>query len=244
VDRLLVCDIDGTFAGEAEAAAKLLRQLRLPGAPVLAYATGRQSYSATSAIAEYDIDQGSYLISGVGSEIYRRVGGHWFPMATWPRLSAPWDDARIRLALRSVGSLVPQAVAVESPYKLSYVAPPSAVDEVRARLAQIGVEATITHSHGELLDVLPAGIDKGSAVAWLADSLGIPLERVMTCGNSANDTAMLRLACPSVVVSGSEAELLAEAPDLPQTFVAPSDCAWGILDGLRHFGWWDGTAWR
>lgn len=243
MDRLLVCDIDGTFVGEPAATAMLAQLLRRPGAPILAFATGRQSYSATSALAQAGVDQGRYLIAGVGSELYRRIGSNWFPMASWPRVSSPWDGERIRRELRSLEALSPQDLAVDAPYKLSYVAAPEAVPAVRGALKRIGAQATVVHSHGDLLDVLPGGIDKGSAVLWLAECLGIPLDRVMTCGNTTNDEAMLRLACPSVVVGGSDAQLLAVAPSMPRTYVAAGACAWGIVEGLRHFGWTDGEVW-
>ncbi len=242
MDRLLVCDLDGTLLGTPDATHELLRLLRRPRAPTLAFATGRQLYSAEAVLTEAGVADGTYLIAGVGTEIYRRIGG-WTPLGAWPRLEAPWDDERVRRALGSVTGIEPQRLANATPYKLSYVAPASSVEAVETALARAGVAATVVHSHGELLDVLPRGIDKGTAVAWLAGRLQVGLDRLMTCGNTMNDLAMLRLACRSVVVGGSEVALLAAAPSLPSTYVAESVHASGIIEGLRYFGWLDGSDW-
>ena len=221
---------------------ELLQILRKPRAPLLAFATGRQLYSAEAALTEAGVTDGTYLIVGVGTAIYRRIGG-WTPLGAWPRLEAPWDGERARRILDAVPGIESQHLASESPYKLSYVAPASSIEVVGTALSQAGIAATVIHSHGELLDVLPLGIDKGAAVAWLAERLQVDLDRVMTCGNTMNDLAMLGLSCPSVVVGGAEAPLREAAATLPSTYVAEGIHASGILEGLRYFGWLESSDW-
>lgn len=242
--RLLVCDLDGTLLGDGEALRELLDALRAPDAPVLAFATGRQGYSARESLVRAGVTRGSYLIAGVGSELYRRIGRQWIPVAGWPHLERPWDVDRVRRVLQGMHDVRPQPVRSPSAYKLSYFAPPQAVDSVRETLEKACIEAALVHSHGDMLDVLPAGIDKGAAVAWLARHLGIALDDVVTCGNTANDLAMLHLECASVVVGGSDTELLARVPALPRTYVATRRCAGGIMEGLRAFGWLNESGWH
>lgn len=241
--NLLVCDLDGTLLGEPLSLRILLNLLRAPNAPVLAFASGRQGFSATALLSEWGVDRGAYLIAGVGTELYRRIGKAWTPVAGWPELARPWEAQRVRRELQAVTSIAPQHVPVDSPYKLSYYAQREAIEDVRRRLRSGGIEATLVHSHEQMLDVLPPGVDKGSAVRWLARRLRTPLSSVMTCGNTANDIAMLQLPCASVVVGEADEELLAAAPSLPETFVANASCAAGIIEGLQHHGWLNGSAW-
>jgi sucrose-phosphate synthase len=241
--NLLVCDLDGTLLGEPVSLKILLKLLREPNAPVLAFASGRQGFSATALLSEWGVDSGAYLIAGVGTELYRRIGKTWISVAGWPELTHPWEAQRVRRELQTLDSIAPQSVPVNSPYKLSYYAAPAAVDHVRERLRLGGIEATLVHSHEQMLDVLPPGIDKGSAVRWLARRLRTPFEKIMTCGNTANDIAMLGLPCASVIVGEADNDLLAAAPSLPETYVASAPCAAGIIEGLQHYGWLSGSAW-
>ncbi len=241
--NLVVCDLDGTLIGDAVSLRELLDLLERPGAPILAFATGRQGYSATELLARWGVRKGAYLIAGVGTEIYRRLGKRWMAVAGWPELRSPWDASRIKRELAAISTLVPQNLPAASAYKLSYVAPPESVAAVATRLRAAHIDATIVHSHGELLDVLPVGVDKGSAAAWLARHLALPFVRMMTFGNTTNDTAMLQLPCPSVIVGDADPALLDAAPAMPNTFVATAPCAGGIIEGLRHFGWLRGSDW-
>ena len=243
MSRLLVCDLDGTLLGDARSLAVLLELLRKPGAPVLAFASGRQGFSAIEALRKWGVKDGSYLIAGVGSELYRRVGARWIQLASWPRLNARWDVNHVRRELEAIPDLAEQPLSSRSPYKLSYFAPRAALSTVNDRLQSAAIHATVVHSHGDLLDVLPGGVDKGSAVTWLSKLLSIGFERTMTCGNTENDLAMLRLPCPGIIVGEADPELVEASTSLPNVFLASEACAAGILEGLRFFGWSNGIDW-
>jgi sucrose-phosphate synthase len=241
--RLLVTDLDGTLLGDDASLEELLRTLEQPDAPAVAFATGRQGFSAMPLLEHSAAAVGQYLIAGVGAEMYRRLGKRWLPIAQWPNLRAPWEPDRVRSVLAKLGTLRPQTLRAESVYKISFVAPLDAAREVRETLRAAQIDAVVIHSHGDLLDVLPAGIDKGSATRWLGARIGVSMFDTMTCGNTANDLGMLRLPCASVVVGNADAQLLHEAPSLPSTHSAAAPYAAGILEGLRHFGWLNETGW-
>lgn len=241
--RLLVTDLEGTLLGDESSLARLSNELERPDAPRVAYTAGRDGFSAMQLLERSALAGGDYLIAGVGTEVYRRLGKRWLPIAQWPKLRAPWEPQRIRKALKTVASLRPQELRAESVYKISYVAPPAAADEVRQTLREAQIDADVIHSHGDALDVLPAGVDKGSATQWLAALIGVPMPATMTCGNMANDLGMLRLPCASVVVGNADARVLDEMPSLPSTHACAAPCAAGILERLRHFGWLNETGW-
>lgn len=76
--------------------------------------------------------------------------------------------------------------------------------------------ATVVRSHRYLMEVIPAGISKGQAVAWLADYLGVPPEQVLAVGDQENDVEMLRWAGTGVAM-GNAPELVKAVAD----WVAP-----------------------
>jgi Cof subfamily protein (haloacid dehalogenase superfamily) len=61
------------------------------------------------------------------------------------------------------------------------------------------------------LNVTPEGVDKGLAVRVLAEEYGIPLEKVMMVGDSANDLPALRIVGTSVAMGNSEPPIKAVA---------------------------------
>lgn len=55
------------------------------------------------------------------------------------------------------------------------------------------------------------GVDKGSALANVADAYGVPLSRVMMIGDSENDLPALQIAGVAVAMGNAEPEVLATA---------------------------------
>ena len=80
------------------------------------------------------------------------------------------------------------------------------------------------------LNVSRAGVNKGTAVAWLANYLQIPLSRVVTIGNQDNDICMFEVAGLSVAVGNAAPEVRAAAD-----VVAPSNDEGGVAWVLREF---------
>lgn len=64
---------------------------------------------------------------------------------------------------------------------------------------------------GQFIDVLPAGWDKGKAVVFLADYLGLSLDEVVVFGDSDNDLAMLESVPNSVTVANAMPEIAARS---------------------------------
>lgn len=86
----------------------------------------------------------------------------------------------------------------------------SAADEVayaraKTAFAEIsGVE--VTSSVRGTFEIMPAGVDKASAVRELADRLGISMENVMAFGDYDNDVAMLSACgCSVAMANGTPA---------------------------------------
>ena len=90
------------------------------------------------------------------------------------------------------------------------------LDRVRESLDGIpGIE--LTQSSANNIEVMPCGVDKGIGVQALADTLGIPMEQVMTLGDEENDIPMLRAAGYGIAMANGSAEAKAAAKYVTDT---------------------------
>jgi hypothetical protein len=100
-------------------------------------------------------------------------------------------------------------------------------DTLRSRL---GDRAYVTISHPEFAEVANAGCSKGTALAWLADRLGIRQDQTMAVGDGMNDAEMVAWAGVGVAMAGATEELRRSA-DFVTTDVAED----GVASALERF---------
>ncbi|MEO6924974.1 MAG: HAD family hydrolase [Bryocella sp.] len=98
-----------------------------------------------------------------------------------------------------------QALMLELPWV-------TAMDEGEVEGAKIVLHRTVYPARNLcLLDVLPAGCSKASALREVADSRGIAMSEVMAIGDNWNDVPMLEAAGRAVVMANAPTELIALA---------------------------------
>ncbi|MDR1231649.1 MAG: Cof-type HAD-IIB family hydrolase [Spirochaetaceae bacterium] len=68
----------------------------------------------------------------------------------------------------------------------------------------LGTDISLFTSKPYFLEILPPNIDKGSALAFIAQKLDVPREEVFAIGDSMNDEAMLRWAGCGVAMANSD----------------------------------------
>jgi hydroxymethylpyrimidine pyrophosphatase-like HAD family hydrolase len=96
------------------------------------------------------------------------------------------------------------------------------------------LDFAFVYSSGLDLDVLPPGVDKGSAAERLAGELGYTADKIFTVGNSANDAALMEGGFRGIAVNNAHEEL--KALDRPQrVYVARKSRADGVLEGIAHW---------
>lgn len=122
------------------------------------------------------------------------------------------------MTFRVVPSL-PAAAHVGTP-KLLLIGDPTDLANHRRALAQLagelahddtGVAFELTVSKPNYLEVLPAGVSKGSALVELCETLGIPILQTVAAGDSLNDISMLKAAGLGVAVANAREEVKAAA---------------------------------
>ncbi len=78
---------------------------------------------------------------------------------------------------------------------------------------RLGDRFDITCSAGCLVEVSPLNDHKGTALKWLADHYGIPMEKTIACGDQLNDLTMIEAAGLGVAV-GNAVQRVKEAADI------------------------------
>jgi len=83
----------------------------------------------------------------------------------------------------------------------------------------------------DLLEILPHGVDKGAALAYLADYLGVKQCHVIACGDSGNDLPMIKWAGIGVVVANSPDLDLRAAAD----YITTQPRSLGVEEAVKRF---------
>jgi Cof subfamily protein (haloacid dehalogenase superfamily) len=96
--------------------------------------------------------------------------------------------------------------------KCNIVTEPSLAAEYAQRMRDLcGDDAYVTRSNPEFIEVMDPCVDKGEALRFVAERLGVPMSRVLAIGDSYNDVPLLRAAGFSVAMGSSPDEVKATA---------------------------------
>ena len=93
----------------------------------------------------------------------------------------------------------------------------------------LGDEVTLFTSKPYFLEILPVGTDKGTALAKIADFLGIKQEETLAIGDSMNDEAMIRWAGVGVAMVNGD-ERIKKIADLVSEKTNDDDGVAGIIE--------------
>jgi sucrose-6-phosphatase len=241
---LLVTDLDNTLVGNAEALHPLLQLLdlyrQMHGTKIV-YATGRSPVLYRElAIAEQLLPPDA-LISSVGTEIY--LGDSTEPEAGWAeKLNHNWNRELVVATASHFADLEPQPLSEQRPFKVSYYLSTSVVAPVLAglqqQLEQQGQDVEIIYSGNKDLDIIPRGGSKGHAVRFLREVWQISESNTVVCGDSGNDISLFKYGTERGIIVGNaqpELRLWHELHPVDYHYLAVTDCAAGILEGLQYF---------
>jgi sucrose-6F-phosphate phosphohydrolase len=231
---LVISDVDGTLLGD-DAALVRFYDWRLAQGPrvALAYASGRFCSSVARSIQETILPEPDYLIGGVGTQLRAFPGDE--PVGMWE--TAPvesWSGSKVRRLLATHRRLRPQPDPFQSERKVSYFWPDADAQqlaEVVTLLESNGILADVIYSSARDVDVVPRGVNKGSAAAYLAGHL--KAECVIACGDTGNDAALFCHGFCGVIVGNALPELRVLCSE--QVYLSPHAHAEGVLDGIRHW---------
>jgi mannosylfructose-6-phosphate phosphatase len=233
--NLLVSDLDYTLLGDDRATEQFGHWYRGARDQLrLAYSSGRFCESMAESVRSSGLPEPDALIGGVGTEIcllplQTRIGG-------WPPEVDGWNEAGIRAVLAAYRELKPQPAPLLSKFKISYYGydlSDAFLRHLRRQLVALGHHAEIIYSSHRDLDILPAGANKGTAAAHLAQYWKIDPERVIVAGDSGNDREMFRHGFRGIVVGNAQPEL--QELKNPSIYHATGRFAAGVIEGLNYW---------
>lgn len=192
---LFSTDIDGTIYDGPRSAAifsdfwKSTTEDRL-----LVYKTGRSLYATRQLIDEANLPQPDFLICGVGTTIHDCAADQALDEYR-VRIGRNWNFDVVHEVVSAQTAARPQPAECQNANKCSWFwenAAASVIDAVVAEIEQRGVKAQAVYSSNVDLDILPVRANKGNAVRWLAEYLGIEMRDVIAVGDSEkeNDSRM------------------------------------------------------
>jgi hydroxymethylpyrimidine pyrophosphatase-like HAD family hydrolase len=107
---------------------------------------------------------------------------------------------------------LPEAFAGRDSTKVNVVTDIARTPECEALMRRVcGDDAYVTRSNPEFVEMLSPQVDKGRALALVAEHWGVPLSRVMAVGDSYNDVPLLRAAGFGVAMGSAPEQLKREA---------------------------------
>jgi mannosylfructose-6-phosphate phosphatase len=238
---LLSSDLDGTLAGDAPATSRFRSKwqaLDPEHRPVLVYNSGRLADDILNFVDEVGLPAPDYVIGGVGTMLagprHTSRLGHFTQ-----RFSEGWSLEKVDAVLGSLEDTIRQPDGYQHAFKSSWYlldASPEALASIERALAEAGLSVTMVYSSGRDLDILPRSADKGQALAWLCDELGIGLDEVVVAGDTNNDRSMFELpGARGIVVANALPELLDMARANPLIYSAKGQFALGVVEGLVHW---------
>ena len=244
-ELVLVTDLDGTLLGGAtDERRRFYRWLAEQRHRVLhVFSTGRDLASIARVLLEDEpigLAAPHLVIGDVGCTVACGQSLLPVPLAVDP-IEERWRGLAERLLPPLQGQPGLTSQPIHSERRLAYYVDPERFDHgLIPQLEAHGVDCLV--SDNRYLDLLPAGVNKGSTLLTLLEWLEVDPGQVVTAGDTLNDLAMFETGLKGVMVANAEAALLAHLPRLPSVYLASAAGCAGIAEGLRHFGFdhlWD-----
>lgn len=156
--------------------------------------------------------------------------------------ATPWGELysqRTGVPLTPVGDL--RKLTNRAPTKVLIVAEPELILKLKNELSPIYADRSyITISNVEYLEFIPKGVDKGKALAVVANFYGIPRENVIVFGDADNDVPMIAWAGLGVAMANAQPDAIAAADRIAPRY--DDDGVAVVLEEIFGFAYRDNSS--
>lgn len=230
---LLATDLDGTFLGGTADDRQTLYQLIAGNQDIqLVFVTGRGLEAVMPLLSDPMIPTPDYIICDVGATVVD--GASLQPVQPLQSdIDQRWPGERVvAQAMAAFAGLERQEVPQQR--RCSYFCDAGAVTPALSAQAQ-ALGCQVLFSADRYLDLLPAGVNKGSTLQQLVAHLGVDPQQVLVAGDTLNDLSMYAAGFQGVCVGASEPGLLTATQAMPHVMHASEPGCGGILQAIVHF---------
>ncbi len=241
VSRLLALDLDSSLELPEESSLAHLRD-RLQAEPFaastgLVILTGRSLAQARQRYHELHLPDPKAWICRAGTEIHHGLVRAADPV--WAqRISEAWDRDAVLAAMGHLQEHIRlQDLDHQSRFKVSYLLRASnrgLIGLARQCLRRHALQAEPQLRCHWFLDVLPQRASRSEAIRFLAQSWGLPLERVLVVASQQGDGELLD-GLPATVVPADHDPCLLGQRTQQRVYVSKRPSVGAVLDGLTHY---------
>jgi len=202
---------------------------------VFGIASGRNRQITEYAFEKYDLPKPDILICSAGSEIYYTE--KFIPDKGWEsHINYHWKREELQEELMKFPGIRLQEKEAQWRFKLSYYVDDSFDKDEIANLFQFlddrKLRAKILLTENKYLDFLPIRASKGNAVRYLSYKWRVPLQKIITAGNSGNDKDMLTGKTKGIVVANYSPEM-EELKNNKFIYFTRYPLSTGVLEGIN-----------
>ena len=220
--HILATDLDNTIVSEKVPHNELWETLALENTSLI-YITGRYKQSAIDLIEREQLPKPDILVCDVGASIY--VGPTYELDEEWARNIKQNDFEQVKTIATSIG-IAQQPI--NTPWRLAYFAESKQVQILKKSVQQLNLPVDIVFSSDKDVDILPAYINKGSALTYILNKCQYK-GKVVVAGDSENDLSLFKLGYPAIAV-GNACEAILKLPKSQHIHFATEHAAAGVKE--------------
>jgi len=238
-ELFIICDLDGTLIDGQQSVGldELKKWIDTHSAKVVfGVASGRNKDLTRQAFIDHDLPKPEILICSAGSEIYYTE--KFIPDNGWEsHIDFQWEKEELQHALLKFPGIRLQGPEAQWRFKLSYYVDDDFNEDDVANLHKFlddqKLRAKILLTENHYLDILPFRASKGRAIRYLSYKWKIPMDQIITAGNSGNDIDMLKGKAKGIVVANHSPEM-EKLKKNKHIYFSKAPLSTGVLDGIVH----------
>ncbi|KXS38376.1 HAD family hydrolase [Modicisalibacter tunisiensis] len=259
--HLIVTDLDNTLLDDTHALDRFtidtFRELDARGHHI-ALASGRHYHDIAAFRRHLGVP--AYILSTNGAHLYAPddtlIAEQWVPAAQVRRLVDMPREADVRLNFYTrdawlIDAPAPELLVLHASTGFGYrvadlaahdgegvgkvlcIGRPESLARLEAAIRDaLGEALHVTYSMADSLEIMAAGVNKGTALQRLLAHLALPAERCLAFGDNLNDTEMLALAGHAFVMDNAHPALTGHVPHAERIGHHHPD---GVARRLRDF---------